>query len=144
VIDLSDAPRAFDVPGGAGFLSPGADNPGLDYLALQHVRVLAHARRIAAETGGREAVARSTRGTKRVVVCLTSLDPETGRLRRFAAVSRAAEWLGRVSDNVCQAIKRKGLCGGHRWAYESDLPRDFDELGAVADLGVRSPLASAA
>ncbi len=85
-----------------------------------------------------------TRGTKRVVVCLTSVDPGTGRLRRFAAVSRAAEWLGRVSDNVCQAIKRKGLCGGHRWDYEDELPRDFDELGAVAALGVRSPLASAA
>lgn len=121
-------PAAYEVPHAGDYLNPTAHELLREQLLLQH------AARIATETKGAEATTKGTRGTPQRVVCLTDVDPLTGRLRRFRTASAAAAWVGRVCDNVVQAAKRGGRSGGHRWAYELKMPAGFDEVAEVRGL----------
>ena len=97
-------------------------------------RLRAQAARVGADLGlppdlaELDAPLKRQRGKPQPVVCLTRVNPGTGKLwgasGEFPTVSRAGHWVSQKADNVCQAIKRGGTCGGERWAYLKDLTAD--------------------
>lgn len=131
---LFEAPAACDCSFPA--LHPSLDDPRIGedgYQRLQEVRVQFQMLRIQAEMEHRGTpLERSTRGSAHAIICFTALDPaDRTKLLRFPAVSRAAEFVHQKCDNVCQAIRRQGTCGGHRFGYVSELPHDWNEPNAV-------------
>lgn len=105
---MSDRDRALDWHGAPRFQR-------IDFGAAQGLRLLERVKVIAAETGGREAVRKSTRGTKQTVLCLTML--VRGKPREFASLSDAGRAVNRLAHHVLRSIRRGGPCGGHRFAY---------------------------
>jgi hypothetical protein len=51
---------------------------------------------------------------------------------QWESVSKAARSAGVKPDWICQAIRRKGTCGKHRWAYIDAIPDGFFEFGPGA------------
>lgn len=64
---------------------------------------------------------KSHRGARRAVVCLTETDPTTGGHPIFRSATEAGRSIDRAPDNICQGIRRRGECGGKRWAYVDQL-----------------------
>jgi hypothetical protein len=63
----------------------------------------------------------------------------------FASVSDAARASGVTKvDNICQAIRRGGMCAGWRWAYADKQPADFLTPAALfppfSSAAVRHPI----
>lgn len=131
------APEFFETPSAPEFLHPSLTDPAIGdggYDRLQSARLLARAARIARELEAidRKPLAKSTRGAARIVICLTRIDPRNPRrLMRYPTVSAAAAAVNQKCDNVSQAIRRHGTCGGHVYQYEVDLPDGFNEAAQV-------------
>lgn len=101
-----------------------------------HTVRVAKGMNLPAEMQTPEAQFKRQRGKPQPIVCLTRINPATGKLwgasGEFPSVSAAARWIGRTKpDNVCQAITRRGRCRGERWAYLKDVTAD--ELTAAAE-----------
>lgn len=101
-------------------LHHGARRCNADVQREREDRLAEHCRRVEEELRGREK-RRSFRGRRCLIVCLTKFDPDTAGFLVHPSATAAAASMGRYCDNIIQAIKRKGTCAGHRFAY-------FDEL----------------
>lgn len=88
------------------------------YLAEREARVQLLAERVDHDLKRR---GKSHRGARRQVVCLSDLDPSAGGHPIFRSASEAGASINRACDNVCQAIRRHGICGGKSWGYLDQL-----------------------
>lgn len=125
-------------------------------LAEREARIRDLQRRVSLDLGLPQTNPTHRRGAPAAVVVLyrvhprtrqpwyTPIDVKTGLPLVYRTVTAAARTLRTKPDNICQAIRRGGVCGGLVFAYVSDLPDRHVCARAMAQLQPRKATRSPA